>query len=296
MKLKENELVDRYLYYLCRYIPYDQQEKAEEEFLELLEKRLPFFYSDEDVERELNALGNPYSYAMKYNTKGSILISGKNYEIFTIFLKLMALSAVLGFIFFFFNYFARLQRNSLFEILLSLVLTTFGITILSSWIVEKIKSTKILNSLMKSWRVDQLFENKKKPLQTMILIFVLLYSGFFYMLILYVKTGDFPRSTHGWIVCLFFLNVLRDTLRLNESGYADYIFYMIFGVNLITISTLLMMTRTSIPNLFIIQMIMVLNLYDIIKTTYDLLKNKNLIRLRHKRKRNQQRESRDDKK
>jgi len=38
MKLNEHELVDRYIYYLQRYIPYDKQEAAKEDFFRYTER------------------------------------------------------------------------------------------------------------------------------------------------------------------------------------------------------------------------------------------------------------------
>jgi len=54
MKLEEHELVDRYIYYLKRYIPYDKQKMAEDDFLEILRERLPQIYTEDDIKKELN--------------------------------------------------------------------------------------------------------------------------------------------------------------------------------------------------------------------------------------------------
>lgn len=51
MKLIEHELVDRYIYYLQRYIPYDKQEAAKEDFLDILRDRLPEIYTEEDIKK-----------------------------------------------------------------------------------------------------------------------------------------------------------------------------------------------------------------------------------------------------
>ncbi|MDU5418296.1 MAG: hypothetical protein E6122_07240, partial [Peptoniphilus harei] len=100
MKLNEHELVDRYIYYLQRYIPYDKQEAAKEDFLDILRDRLPEIYTEEDIKKELNRMGNPYEFAGAYSEPGNFLISGKNYEIFKAFLKILSISALIGLIVF----------------------------------------------------------------------------------------------------------------------------------------------------------------------------------------------------
>ena len=60
MRLVEHELVDRYIYYLQRYIPYDKQKEARDDFLEILKDRLPEIYTEEDIKKELeNIKSNP---------------------------------------------------------------------------------------------------------------------------------------------------------------------------------------------------------------------------------------------
>ena len=132
MKLEEHELVDRYIYYLKRYIPYDKQKMAEDDFLEILRERLPQIYTEDDIKKELNKMGNPYEFADTYTEGGKFLLSGKNYELFRSFLKMLTISAAIGIILFILNYINRFIKTDVFELLKKIIVNIFALSLLPS--------------------------------------------------------------------------------------------------------------------------------------------------------------------
>ncbi|MDU7115643.1 MAG: hypothetical protein E6315_08590, partial [Peptoniphilus harei] len=188
MKLIEHELVDRYIYYLQRYIPYDKQKIARDDFLEILKDRLPEIYTEDDIKKELNKMGNPYEFAGAYSEAGKFLLSGKNYEIFVIFLKLLSISAVIGVFLFIFNYFNRFISANLFDLLKTIVISIFVLSLLPSWICEKVKTTKILKALTEDWDIDNLYEPKDLKIEKYEIGLLILNFSMFFMLQIYIIT------------------------------------------------------------------------------------------------------------
>lgn len=277
MKLQEYELVDRYLYYLCRYLPYDEQEHATEDFLRLLEERLPTFYTQDDIQTQVQRMGHPYAFAMKYSTKGNIFLSGKHYELFIIFLRLLAISALLGLGFFFFNYFVRLQRLNIVDLVSHLLLTTIGVCLLAAWVTEKVKTTKVLTSLMGTWSTEQLYPHKSIGMGPLSMLYVLAYGTLFFTLLLYIKTGDYSHLLQVIVVGFFFLHVLRDLLSAAEASYHGAVTGFGYVVDIMTILGFWVMMQASIPRLAMIEGLMMLSAIHLGKITYELLLEKHLL-------------------
>jgi len=287
MKLKDHELVDRYIYYLQRYIPYDKQKKAEEDFLSILSDRLDRNYTDEDLKKELNNMGNPYEFANNYTDMGNFLLSGKNYEIFVKFLKILSASAVIGFLLFIFNYFNRLQNTSLFNLFKTIIVSIFVLSLLPSWICEKIKTTKILNALMQKWDIDNLYESKDFKMDSYAIYLLLVSYTMFFMLQIYIITAtiDISVVTYTFIMFLFFINVLRSNLKLSENTIFSRILYIEYFVDIFTIISFIVLSNYFIPGTFMINIIILCNVINLIVNTYYLLKEKNIL-ISRKRKRN----------
>lgn len=291
MKLKEHELVDRYIYYLQRYIPYDKQKEAEEDFLSILEDRLDRNFTEDDLKNELNKMGNPYEFASNYTNIGNFLLSGKNYELFIGFLKMLSASAVIGFILFVFNYFNRLQNTNLYELFKTILISVFVLSLLPSWICEKIKTTKILKALMQKWDIDNLYESKDlKTEPYAILLLVILFTMFF-MLQIYIITAtiDISVVTYTFIMFLFFINVLRANLKMSENTIFSRILYIEYFVDIFTIISFVVLLNYFIPGTFMINIIILCNVINLILNTYSILKEKNILISRQKRKKNKKR-------
>lgn len=288
MKLIEHELVDRYIYYLQRYIPYDKQKDARDDFLEILKDRLPEIYTEDDIKKELNRMGNPYEFASAYTEGGNFLISGKNYEIFVAFLKMLSVSALIGIILFIFNYFNRFVSANLFDLLKSLVISIFILSLLPSWICEKIKTTKILKALTEDWDIDNLYETKDFKIEKYEIALHLVTFSMYFMLQTYIITASINISivTYTFIMFLFFINVLRDNLKLSENTIVSKIMYLEYFVDIFTIISFIIMTNHFIPKVFIIKVIMLMSLINLILNTYNISKSKNILLSRKKRKKN----------
>lgn len=288
MKLIEHELVDRYIYYLQRYIPYDKQKDARDDFLEILKDRLPEIYREDDIKKELNRMGNPYEFASAYTEGGNFLISGKNYEIFVAFLKMLSVSAIIGIILFIFNYFNRFVSANLFDLLKSLVISIFILSLLPSWICEKIKTTKILKALTEDWDIDNLYETKDFKIEKYEIALHLVTFSMYFMLQTYIITASINISivTYTFIMFLFFINVLSDNLKLSENTIVSKVMYLEYFVDIFTIISFIIMTNHFIPKVFIIKVIMLMSVINLILNTYNISKSKNILLSRKKRKKN----------
>lgn len=288
MKLIEHELVDRYIYYLQRYIPYDKQKNARDDFLEILKDRLPEIYREDDIKKELNRMGNPYEFASAYTEGGNFLISGKNYEIFVAFLKMLSVSALIGIILFIFNYFNRFVSANLFDLLKTLVISIFILSLLPSWICEKIKTKKILKALTEDWDIDNLYETKDFKIEKYEIALHLVTFSMYFMLQTYIITASINISivTYTFIMFLFFINVLSDNLKLSENTIVSKVMYLEYFVDIFTIISFIIMTNHFIPKVFIIKVIMLMSLINLILNTYNISKSKNILLSRKKRKKN----------
>ena len=288
MKLIEHELVDRYIYYLQRYIPYDKQKDARDDFLEILKDRLPEIYREDDIKKELNRMGNPYEFASAYTEGGNFLISGKNYEIFVAFLKMLSVSALIGIILFIFNYFNRFVSANLFDLLKTLVISIFILSLLPSWICEKIKTKKILKALTEDWDIDNLYETKDFKIEKYEIALHLVTFSMYFMLQTYIITASINISivTYTFIMFLFFINVLSDNLKLSENTIVSKVMYLEYFVDIFTIISFIIMTNHFIPKVFIIKVIMLMSVINLILNTYNISKSKNILLSRKKRKKN----------
>ena len=288
MKLIEHELVDRYIYYLQRYIPYDKQKDARDDFLEILKDRLPEIYREDDIKKELNRMGNPYEFASAYTEGGNFLISGQNYEIFVAFLKMLSVSALIGIILFIFNYFNRFVSANLFDLLKSLVISIFILSLLPSWICEKIKTKKILKALTEDWDIDNLYETKDFKIEKYEIALHLVTFSMYFMLQTYIITTSINISivTYTFIMFLFFINVLSDNLKLSENTIVSKVMYLEYFVDIFTIISFIIMTNHFIPKVFIIKVIMLMSVINLILNTYNISKSKNILLSRKKRKKN----------
>lgn len=288
MKLNEHELVDRYIYYLQRYIPYDKQKDARDDFLEILKDRLPEIYREDDIKKELNKMGNPYEFASAYTEGGNFLLSGKNYEIFIAFLKMLSVSALIGIILFIINYFTRFVSANLFDLLKTLVISIFVLSLLPSWICEKIKTTKILKALREDWDIDNLYENKDFKIEKYEVALHLVTFSMYFMLQTYIITASINISivTYTFIMFLFFINVLSDNLKLSENTLVSKVMYLEYFVDIFTIISFVFMTNYFIPKVFIIKILILCSGLNLLLNTYNISKSKNILLSRKKRKKN----------
>ncbi|MDU6783724.1 hypothetical protein [uncultured Peptoniphilus sp.] len=288
MKLIEHELVDRYIYYLQRYIPYDKQKDARDDFLEILKDRLPEIYTEDDIKKELNKMGNPYEFAGAYSEAGKFLLSGKNYEIFVIFLKLLSISALIGVFLFIFNYFNRFISTNLFDLLKTIVISIFVLSLLPSWICEKVKTTKILKALTEDWDIDNLYEPKDLKIEKYEIGLLILNFSMFFMLQIYIITSSINISmvTYTFIMFLFFINALRANIKLSENTLVSKVMYLEYFVDIFTIISFITMTNYFIPKVFVIKIIMLSSCLNLILNTYNISKSKNILLSRKKRKKN----------
>ncbi|CAG7585808.1 hypothetical protein PEPTYR26121_00223 [Peptoniphilus tyrrelliae] len=288
MRLVEHELVDRYIYYLQRYIPYDKQKEARDDFLEILKDRLPEIYTEEDIKKELNKMGNPYEFAAAYTEGSKFLLSGKNYEIFIAFLKLLSVSALIGIILFILNYFNRFVSTNLYELLKTLVISIFVLSLLPSWISEKIKTTKILKALTENWDIENLYENKDFKIEKYQIGLLIINFSMYFMLQTYILTASINISmvTYTFVMVLFFINVLAVNLKFSENTLVSKFIYLELFVDVFTILSLFIMTNYFLPRVFIIKIIMLVSVINLILNIYNISKSKNILLSRKKRKKN----------
>ena len=201
---------------------------------------------------------------------------------------MLSVSALIGIILFIFNYFNRFVSANLFDLLKSLVISIFILSLLPSWICEKIKTKKILKALTEDWDIDNLYETKDFKIEKYEIALHLVTFSMYFMLQTYIITASINISivTYTFIMFLFFINVLSDNLKLSENTIVSKVMYLEYFVDIFTIISFIIMTNHFIPKVFIIKVIMLMSLINLILNTYYISKSKNILLSRKKRKKN----------
>ena len=205
---------------------------------------------------------------------------------------MLTISAAIGIILFILNYFNRFIKTDVFELLKKIVVNIFALSLLPSWICEKIKATKILKALVEDWDIDNLYESVELKFEKYQMGFLILNFSMYFMLQIYIITAsiDISEMTYTFVMFLFFINVLRFNLRFSENTIFSKIMYLEYFVDLFTIMSFTIMTRFFIPNVFMIKIIIFCNVLNLISNTYTISKSKNILESRKRsRKKNNKR-------
>ena len=206
---------------MTKYMTYENSQKASKDLYEIIEEDLGSNYSLEDLEKFLLKLGSPYNLSQKYQSKSNILISGKNYLILNRLLKYFLLILFGSILIYYLAFNSNLK--DLLESSKDLLLTIFFSLLISLWIAEKVKNTKILSSLLKPFEIKDLYGNREKYIfRKNKLINLILYSMIIFLNVHYL-VGKGMEVEKNILQAAFFFLVLRDSNRISEGEYGKYV-------------------------------------------------------------------------
>lgn len=262
----ENDLLNRYIKELTKYMTYENAQVAKKDLLEIINDELGPYYELEELAELLEDLGSPYSLSVKYDRSSNFLISGRNYKIYTSFLKIVNLLMAISLA----TFFLTNGFNNLVEFLeilkINLLTIIIGVT-LASFIAEKVKSTRIIQSMLSEFKVKYLYEKKKMKFEKITLInFVVCNLIYFYMLPqnIIVKNELLVKI----IQLSLFLIALRDSNRVSEVEIGKYVSVLSLIVDIILIilaTTMIKLGSGLTYGLYIVLTLQILDLLYIAK-------------------------------
>lgn len=242
--LNKEEILEIYLREMTKYMTYENSLRAKDDFIYILEENIGKNYSKEKLENYLQDLGSPYSLASSYRDNKDILITGKNYVILNKLLKTFLLSFILSIVISFpIKNIVDEKLLYFFEVSKSLILTIFLSSLVSAWISEKVKNTRILNSLLKSFSIKDLY-NHKNTYQIKNSRFIICFIYSFIIFISAFMEYDLDLKNYIFLLELaFFFLVFRDFSYFSEGSYGRYVTMVNIASNTIAILILVNLAK-----------------------------------------------------
>lgn len=279
MNLENSELFKRYIHELTRYLNYEDSNMAVKDLSELIEEELGSDFKEEELEKYLKKLGHPYNYASHYDNKTSILVSGKNYDIYTRLLKILSIVMICSLVISYYKgSFIKVELNSFLRVLLGLMLNIFISLTISFFIAEKVKTTKMISSLLKDFNIDDLYRNLKyKKVNPSIEILIIIYSLVIFIAMISLKLHN-EDYIYKMFQAIFFLSILRDVNKLSESYYRKFVVFLM----IITDLTTLIIGFKLLKNPFIVEnilrraiiILMLSTIWDVLSALIKIVKAK----------------------
>ncbi|MDY2986705.1 MAG: hypothetical protein SOR77_03620 [Peptoniphilus sp.] len=284
---EKSDLLDRYINQMVKYLSYENSITATNDLNEIIESELGEDYTYEELEAFLLTLGSPYNFSTKYEVKQNILISGKNYEIFFKYLKIMALEIILATIIYkFIGGFEN--KTGIINSVKILLLTVFITGVLSSFISERVKNIRMMSSLVKDFSIEELYYSKERYTKNNgEYLFMCVFSLFIFLSIIYASLSSEEALTKA-LQIIFFMLVLRDISRISEVYYGKFIttLSVITDVGaLILLSTILKMYFYE-TQLRIVYYLLILTIaFDLVSTLIKLKRSMKISNNKNKSKR-----------
>ena len=234
--INKEEVLEIYLREMTKYMTYENSLQARDDFIYILEENIGKDYSKEKLENYLRDLGSPYSLASSYRDNKDILITGKNYVILNKLLKTFFLSFIISIVIsFFIKNIADEKLLYFFEVSKSLILTIFLSSVISAWISERVKNTKILTSLLKAFSIKELY-NYKNTYRIKNSRFIICFVYSFIIFISAFMEYDLDLKNYIFLLELaFFFLVFRDFSYFSEGSYGRYVTMVNIASNTISI-------------------------------------------------------------
>lgn len=234
--INKEEVLEIYLREMTKYMTYENSLQARDDFIYILEENIGKDYSKEKLENYLQDLGSPYSLASSYRDNKDILITGKNYVILNKLLKTFFLSFIISIVIsFFIKNIADEKLLYFFEVSKSLILTIFLSSVISAWISERVKNTKILTSLLKAFSIKELY-NYKDTYRIKNSRFIICFVYSFIIFISAFMEYDLDLKNYIFLLELaFFFLVFRDFSYFSEGSYGRYVTMVNIASNTISI-------------------------------------------------------------
>lgn len=257
--INKEEVLEIYLREMTKYMTYENSLQARNDFIYILEENIGKDYSKEKLENYLQDLGSPYSLASSYRDNKDILITGKNYVILNKLLKTFFLSFIISIVIsFFIKNIADEKLLYFFEVSKSLILTIFLSSVISAWISERVKNTKILTSLLKAFSIKELY-NYKNTYRIKNSRFIICFVYSFIIFISAFMEYDLDLKNYIFLLELaFFFLVFRDFSYFSEGSYGKYVTMVNIASNTIAILIFMNLAKNVIT-------------FKVIKLAYYLL-------------------------
>lgn len=257
--INKEEVLEIYLREMTKYMTYENSLQARDDFIYILEENIGKDYSKEKLENYLQDLGSPYSLASSYRDNKDILITGKNYVILNKLLKTFFLSFIISIVIsFFIKNIADEKLLYFFEVSKSLILTIFLSSVISAWISERVKNTKILTSLLKAFSIKELY-NYKNTYRIKNSRFIICFVYSFIIFISAFMEYDLDLKNYIFLLELaFFFLVFRDFSYFSEGSYGRYVTMVNIASNTISILIFMNLAKNVIT-------------FKVIKLAYYLL-------------------------
>ncbi|CDZ75435.1 putative membrane protein [Peptoniphilus sp. ING2-D1G] len=221
MYTKEN-LLDRYIREMTRYMTYEDAKSAKEDFYSLVEDKLGKNYDLAELENLLLKFGSPHNFSTKYGSSSNIFISGKNYRILKALLQTLFLILILSTVIYIFIW-EKVDYSLLLKSIKDIVITMLISSVLSLWIAENVKNIKILNKLLKPFEIKDLYKSREKfVFKKSKLINLIFYSTVIFLSI-HIMAGSGSILRKKTLQVIFFLFILRDSNRTSEGEYGKYV-------------------------------------------------------------------------
>ncbi|WP_455256780.1 hypothetical protein [Peptoniphilus asaccharolyticus] len=270
----KSDLLNRYINQMVKYMSYENSIRATDDLESMVESELGKEYTYEELEDFLLNIGSPYNFSMQYEVKQNILISGKNYEIFFKYLKIMLIEIAIATILY--GFMGKFENKvEIVNAVKILFLTVFVTGVLTSFITEKIKDVRIMSSLVKDFSIDELYFTRDKYVQdNSEYVFMFVFSLFIFLSIIYSDINSIEPLTKS-LQIIFFMIILRDVSRISEMYYGKFITMLSVTTDvgaLLLLSTILKMYFYNTQFSVVYYLLILTISFDLLRTVIKLKK------------------------
>lgn len=256
------DLMERYIYEASRYLEYEESQFLKEDIESIVCSQIE---EGKDIISVLNTLGNPYALGSKYMKKGNLLISGRYYDLYTKTLKLGIGSILLGNIIFLIYVMFGFGFNmpsvaDVLENIIEAMITVFAFVTLSFTFVERLKTKKILESMVEDWDSRSLIDKRRngKPKNISFASFMFFTTIYVISIVYYNSYSSLEYSVGQRLKYIFIialaLSVFKGVIKVTGQRYDTRGKYILLFINIFLIfifSAVLYFNYITISDIFI---------------------------------------------
>lgn len=274
----KEDILGRYIKELTRYMTFENSIYAEKDLRNMIKEKLGEDYSKEDLINFLEQLGSPFGISNKYQSRANILISGRHYEIYLEFLKILFISLLISMsISLTSGFYNKGDIFTVLESIKDLLILILASTTISLFIAERVKGTRIFKSLLKQFKIADLYRNKKavnlrnyKKFLLIVLVTIIFTSIEKY------NSLAFYNIKRG-LQIIFFLVILNDSNRVSEGYYGKYISILSIFCNSLILLILAKIFRTLDP-IYLNKSLYILFIFSLLDTIKVAFKSETFLK------------------
>lgn len=274
----KEDILGRYIKELTRYMTFENSIYAEKDLRNMIKEKLGEDYSKEDLINFLEKLGSPFGISNKYQSRANILISGRHYEIYLEFLKILFISLLISMpISLTSGFYNKGDIFTVLESIKDLLILILASTTISLFIAERVKGTRIFKSLLKQFKIVDLYRNKKavnlrnyKKFLLIVLVTIIFTSIEKY------NSLAFYNIKRG-LQIIFFLVILNDSNRVSEGFYGKYISILSIFCNSLILLILAKIFRTLDP-IYLNKWLYILFIFSLLDTIKVAFKSETFLK------------------